>query len=127
MILMSGSKYPDSKLQKKFTMALESIFPQRGDDCIIKNMIANRLRNIRRREKIAVKRLNECLVKSDDDDGSARDDDQFSDDEKITESSKIDVEDFIRTQTIRLEREKDNTIDIADEVISIFNSSGESN
>lgn len=130
MIQMSGSKYPDSKLQKKFTMALESIFPQRGDDCIIKNMIANRLRNIRRREKIAVKRMNESPVKGDDDDGSARDDDQFSnesDDEKIPESSKIDVEDFIRTQTIRLGRDEDNNIDIDDEVISIFNSSGESN
>lgn len=125
MIQMHGTNYPDSKLQKKYTLALEAIFPERSDDCIIKKMITNRLRNVRhniaKNNKIGGLPAQRSRDQLNDDryvrDERSSDESDESGSDQTTAKSEIDVEDFIRTETIRCLRGDDD-------VISVLNSSG---
>lgn len=127
MIQLHGSQYPDSNLQKKYALALEAMFPMRSDDCVLKKMITNRLRNLRqkiakknRNGEVPAERNHVQLDRSVGDDQSDGESDNESDDgsDPNLANSGIDVEEFIRAETIRCERGDDD-------VISLLNSSNE--
>lgn len=101
MIEICGSNHPDIKLQNKYTMALESIFPQRSDDCNLKKMITNRLRNTRTRKKIRNAKQIDGRKSVSSVQSSTRSDAGYQ----------IDVEEFISAQTILLEKDNGDTDD----------------